>query len=198
MSSTRIPPKQITGLYGAVVKMFAQRTLGQVPKAFGVLWHNLPVLKAQMGLSQKLHQWNACDESLKSYAHIAVASLVGCSFCLDLNYFMARNKGLDMDKAQQVPQWRESNVFTLLEQEVLEYAEAMSQTPPRVTDEMVSSLRVQLGEAALIELTTVIGFAHMTTRTNTALGIESEGFAASCGLKPVVLPSPRLGVASAS
>ncbi|MBU8897791.1 carboxymuconolactone decarboxylase family protein [Corallococcus sp. H22C18031201] len=198
MSSNRIPPKQITGLYGAIVKMFAQRMFGLVPKAFGVLWHNLPVLKAQMGFSQKLHQWRACDESLKSYAHIAVASLVGCSFCLDLNYFMARNKGLDLDKAQQVPQWRQSNAFNLLEQEVLEYAEAMSQTPPRVTDEMVASLRAQLGDSALIELTSIIGFAQMTTRTNTALGIEAEGFSAACGLKPKGLPSAQLGVVSAS
>ena len=36
-----------------------------------------------------------------------------------------------------------------------------------------------------IELTTVIGFANLTTRSNVALGIESEGFAASCGLEPM-------------
>ena len=34
-----------------------------------------------------------------------------------------------MDKAREIPRWRESDVFTPLEREVLEYAEAMSQTP---------------------------------------------------------------------
>ena len=58
---------------------------------------------------------------------------------------------------------------------MLEYAEAMSQTPPTVTDEMVASLRDQLGAAGLVELTSVIGFANLTTRCNVALGIESRG-----------------------
>ncbi|NNB85020.1 carboxymuconolactone decarboxylase family protein [Corallococcus exiguus] len=198
MTSTRIPPKELTGLHGAMAKLFARRTFGRVPKSLGVMWHHLPVLKASMGFGQKLQQWDQCDESLKSYAHMVVASLVGCSFCLDFNYFMAHNHGLDVAKAREIPRWRESAVFTSLEREVLEYAEAVSQTPPTVTDEMVASLRAQLGAAALIELTTVIGFANLTTRSNTALGIESEGFAASCGLKPMAQPSARLGEASAS
>ncbi|MCP3138565.1 carboxymuconolactone decarboxylase family protein [Pyxidicoccus xibeiensis] len=198
MTSTRIPPKEITGLYGALVKKFASRTFGQVPESLGVMWHHLPVLKASMGFGQKLQKWDQCEESLKSYAHMAVASLVGCSWCLDFNYFMAHNRGLDVNKAREIPRWRESNVFTSLEREVLGYAEAMSQTPPTVTDELVASLRKQLGAAALIELTTVIGFANLTTRSNTALGIESEGFSASCGLKPMAQPSARPAGAAAS
>ncbi|NBD08383.1 carboxymuconolactone decarboxylase family protein [Corallococcus silvisoli] len=197
MTSTRIPPKELTGLYGAIVKMFAGRTFGLVPKSLGVMWHHLPVLKASMGFGQKLQKWDQCDESLKSYAHMAVASLVGCSFCLDFNYFMAHNHGLDLGKAREILRWKESDVFTSLEREVLGYSEAMSQTPPTVTDEMVARLRAQLGDAALIELTTVVGFANLTTRSNTALGIESEGFAASCGLKPMAQPSARLREASA-
>jgi hypothetical protein len=50
---------------------------------------------------------------------------------------------------------------------------------------MVEKLRDQLGDAALIELTAVIAFANFTTRPNIALGIESDGFADACGLKPL-------------
>jgi alkylhydroperoxidase family enzyme len=191
--TTRIPPKEITGLYGAIVKRFSARLFGQVPESLGVMWHHVPALKASMSFGQKLHKWDQCDESLKSFAHMAVASLIGCSWCLDFNYFMAHNQGLDVDKAREIPRWRESTVFTPLEREVLEYAEAMSQTPPTVTDEMVASLLEQLGAAGLIELTSVIGFANLSTRSNVALGIESEGFAAACGLKPM---AERAAVAS--
>ena len=45
---------------------------------------------------------------------------------------MAHNRGLDEAKAREVPRWRESDVFTPLERRVMEYAEAMSQTPPTV------------------------------------------------------------------
>lgn len=183
--TARIPATEITGLYGALVKKFAAKMFGQVPESLGVMWHNVPVLKATMGFGQKLQKWDACDESLKSFAHMAVASFIGCSWCLDFNYFMALDKGLDLDKAREIPRWRESDAFTDLERDVLEYAEAMTVTPVAVTDEMVASLTDQLGPAAVVELTNVIGFANLTTRANVALGIESEGFANACGLKPL-------------
>ena len=191
--TTRVPPKEITGLFGAIVKKFSARMFGQVPESLGVMWHHVPALKASMRFGQKLQKWDQCDEGLKSFAHLAVASLIGCSWCLDFNYFMAKNQGLDVDRAREIPRWRESGVFTPLEREVLAYAESMSQTPPTVTDEMVASLLPQLGEAGLLELTSVIGFANLTTRSNVALGIESEGFAAACGLKPM---AERVAVAS--
>ena len=181
----RIPAIPITGLYGALVKRFAGRMFGSVPTSLGVMWHHLPALKASMSYGQRLQRWDECDETLKTFAHMAVASLVGCSWCLDFNYFMAKDKGLDLDKAREVPRWRDSTVFSPLERQVLEYAEAASQTPPTVTDEMVAPLLAALGPAGLLELTNVIGFANLTTRSNTALGIESEGFSAACGLKPL-------------
>ena len=183
--TTRIQPKPITGAYGAVVKVFSRRMFGQVPESLGVMWHHVPALRAGMRFGQQLQKWDACDEGLKSFAHMAVASLVGCTWCLDFNYFMAKNHGLDVDRAREIPRWRESDVFTPLEREVMAYAEAMSQTPPTVTDEMVESLEGQLGNAGVVELTTVIGYANLTTRSNVALGIESEGFASACGLKPM-------------
>jgi len=183
--TTRIPAAEITGFKGWLIKRFAKKALGQVPSSVGVYWHNQRVLMDMTGTGSKLRKWDACDEQLKSFAHMAVASLVGCSWCLDFNYFEARNKNLDLAKAREIPRWRSSDVFTPLEREVLAYAEAMTQTEPTVTDEMVASLRAQLGDAALVELTAVIGFANFTTRPNIALGIESDGFAAACGLKPL-------------
>ena len=191
--TTRIPAKEITGLYGALIKTFSKKMFGRVPESLGVMWHNVPVLKASMGFGQKLQKWDQCDKTVKSFAHMAVASYIGCSWCLDFNYFTAFNEGLDVDRAREIPRWRESAVFTPLEREVFEYAEAMSNTPPTVTDEMVASLHDQLGPAAVVELTSVIGFANLTTRGNVALGIESEGFAAACDLAPL---AQRPGVAS--
>jgi alkylhydroperoxidase family enzyme len=69
----------------------------------------------------------------------------GCSWCLDINYFQAQNHNLDMAKASQVPRWREADVFTSLERDGLEYSEAMTNTPPTVTDEMFAHLLAQLG-----------------------------------------------------
>jgi AhpD family alkylhydroperoxidase len=149
--TTRIPPAEITGVRGALIRRMIEKKLGKVPTAVGVYWHNPKVLFATFGLGGKLQKWDACDEGLKSFAHMAVASLVGCTWCLDFNYFEARNKGLDVEKAREIPRWRESDVFTELERDVLEYAEAMSHTPPTVTDELVDRLHAKLGPAAVAE-----------------------------------------------
>jgi alkylhydroperoxidase family enzyme len=171
-----------------------------VPSSLGVYWHNQKVMMSMAGVGGKVNKWNACDEQLKSLAHMAVAAQVGCSWCLDYNYFEANNRKLDMDKAREVPIWRESDAFSPLERDVLEYAEAMTTMPIGVTDEMVANLRDKLGDAALVELTAVIAFANFTTRPNVALGIESDGFAAACGLRPLAEPTTtqRAKVASAS
>ena len=182
---TRIPAAEISGFKGWLVKRFARKTLGQVPSSIGVYWHNQKVLMAMASVGGKVNKWHVCDEQLKSFAHMAVASRVGCTWCLDFNYFEAHNKDLDLTKAREIPRWRDSEVFTSLEREVLAYAEAMTETEPTVTDEMVASLRAQLGDSALVELTAVIAFANFTTRPNVALGIESDGFAAACGLEPL-------------
>ncbi|WP_262849650.1 carboxymuconolactone decarboxylase family protein [Mumia quercus] len=187
--SPRITPAEITGIKGALIRRFAKKKLGQVPASVGVYWHNQPVMMSLSGLSAKVERWHACDEQLKSFAHMAVASQVGCSWCLDYNYFESFNKDLDVAKAREIPRWHESDVFSPLEREVLAYAEAMTTTEPTVTDEMVASLVAQLGEAAVIELTAVIAFANFTTRGNVALGIGSDGFADACGLAPLAAPS---------
>jgi alkylhydroperoxidase family enzyme len=189
-SNTRIPKAELTGPYGAIVKLMSRRMLGDVAEPVEVAWHNKKVLSFSFGVGRKAHKWDQCDANLKSFAHMAVASLVGCSFCLDLGYFQAHNEGLDLAKAREVPRWRDSDVFTPLERDVMEYAEAMSQTPPTVTDELSARLLDQLGPPALVELTAYVALANMYTRTNTAFGIESQGFSAACDLKPLAVASP--------
>jgi alkylhydroperoxidase family enzyme len=193
-SMTRVPPAEVSGIYGAVLKRFSKKMVGQVPDGLGVMWHHRQVLRFTLGLGRKAARWNECDENLKSYAHMAAASLIGCSFCLDLGYFQAHNRGLDEAKAREVPRWRESDVFTPLERDVMEYAEAMSQTPPTVTDELSERLLEQLGAPGMVELTAWVALANQFARSNLALGIEAQGFSATCGLKPLAQPS---GVARA-
>src|SRR6478752_3144428 len=172
-SETRVPPTEITGAYGAVVKFAARKMLGRVPDSIGVLWNNQAVLKDTLGIGRKVESWRELDSDLASLAAIASAATIGCSFCLDLNYFMAHNRGLDEEKVREVPRWRQSSVFTELERSVMAYAESASQTPPAVTDELSNGLLAELGPAALVELAARVGFMNMSARTNIALGIGS-------------------------
>jgi alkylhydroperoxidase family enzyme len=169
--------------------------LGVVPDPAGVLAQNPKVAQGSLALGGMVSGWDAADESLKSFAHMAVAAQVGCSWCLDFGYFQAQNESLDLAKASQVPRWRDSEVFTPLERDVMDYAEAMTHTPPTVTDELSARLLDRLGPAAMVELTTTIAFANFSTRNNVALGIESEGFSAACEI-PLAAPPESSPLAS--
>ncbi len=164
------------------------KQLGVELENIAVLWHSPKVALSNMEFGGKVGAWDAADETLKSFAHMAVASKVGCSWCLDFGYFQAQNMSLDMTKASQVPRWRESDVFTPLERDVMEYAEAMTDTPITVTDEMSASLLAQLGAPAMVELTTFISFANMAGRNNVALGISSQGFSDACEIPQAKRP----------
>jgi len=172
----RIPKAQLP----AELRENMIRQLGAVPEPVEVTYNNPKVAMSSQELSAGVGTWDAADASLKTFAHMAVAAQVGCSWCLDVNYFLALNQNLDPAKASQVPRWRESDVFTPLERDVLEYAEAMTSTPTTVTDELSASLLERLGPAALVELTVFIGFANLASRVNTAHGITSQGYSDAC------------------
>ena len=187
-STFRIPKATITGVHGRLLQAYARRTWGQVPDNAYVLWHHRPVLRAVLSFERKVATWRALDPDLKSYAQLASAGVIGCSWCLDFGYFLAHNDGLDLTKVREVPRWRESDVFTARERQVLGYAEAMSLTPPTVTDEMVSGLVDELGVEAVVELTQVVALENMRSRFNSAAGLQSQGYSDVCEL-PLAVPS---------
>src|SRR6266487_4112321 len=157
MRTLRVSKAEIPSqLRESMIKQF-----GAVAEPVEVTWHNPTVAQAALEFGAKIAAWDAADESLKTFAHMAVAAQVGCSWCLDINYYQAQNQNLDLTKASQVPRWRESDVFTPLERDVLEYAEAMTNTPPTVTDELYGGLLDRLGPAAMVELTAYIAFVNM-------------------------------------
>ena len=83
-------------------------------------------------------------------------------------------------------------MFTELERLVLEYAEAMTVTPPAVTDELVARLGRQLSEAQLVELTAIVAVENLRSRINSALGLTAQGFKDRCELPAAAAPRPMV------
>ncbi|MFW6689459.1 carboxymuconolactone decarboxylase family protein [Streptomyces sp. MAR4 CNX-425] len=182
--TVRVPKADVPAeLKEAMAQRFAA-----LPEPVEVLFNSPDVATSNLEFSARVAGWNAADASLKSFAHMAVAAQIGCGWCLDAGYFQAQNEHLDLAKASQVPRWRESDVFSPLEREVLAYAEDMSATPPAVTDEQSASLLAQLGPAALVELTLFIGYVNLATRSNVAHGIASQGYSDACEIPLAARP----------
>jgi AhpD family alkylhydroperoxidase len=137
---------------------------------------------AVLGFERRVDRWKALDPDLKILAEMASARMIGCSWCVDFGYYVAHSKGLDTSKLEEVQRWRESAVFTDLERDVLQYAEAMTATPPTVTDELAERLRSTLGTRAFVELTMMVAIENERSRLNSALGLRSQGYKDLCEL----------------
>jgi AhpD family alkylhydroperoxidase len=179
-AKARVPLEEPTTLLGKAVAWYSRREFGEVVDNGLAMLHNPPVLKAVLGFERKVDKWDALDPDLKALAQAVSAAVIGCSWCMDFGYFALHSKGLDVSRLEEVPRWRESDVFSPLERQVLEYAEAMTVTPPEVTDDMAEALRAEIGNAAFVELTMMVAVENERSRFNSALGLTSQGFKDFC------------------
>ena len=181
-SRARVPLEHPGSLLAGVMNAYSRRRFGKVPEPMLALLHQRKVVTAVARFEMRIAKWSALDTGLKDLATLSVASQIGCTWCMDYGYYASHANGMPVEKLEQVSMWRDSTAFTPLERRVLEYAEAMTTTPPAVTDEMVEGLRAELDDAALVELTEMISVENLRSRTNAALGLTSQGFKDHCDL----------------
>lgn len=176
----RVPLVEPTGPFGRLMGWYSRRTYGDLLDNGLVMLHHPGVLKGVVGFERRVARWDRLDGDLKTLAVMASSAVIGCSWCLDFGYFEAHSEGLDTSRLREVPRWRDSDAFTELERQVMEYAEAMTRTPLEVTDEMVEALRAKLGDPAVVELTMMVAVENERSRFNSALGLASQGFSDRC------------------
>lgn len=75
-----------------------------------------------------------------------------------------------------LPQYKSSALFSETERLVLEYADAMTQTPVEVPDTLFAKLREKFADAQLVELTATLAWENYRARFDHAFGVEAEGF----------------------
>ena len=176
------PPKTLSYRMGA---RFARRRYGVMPDPGAALAHNMAVGRSYALFELGVERWRSLDRGLKDLAVMATAAAIGCAWCLDFGYWEATVRHeVPAEKIRAVPGWRDSEAFNGLERLVLEYAEAMTDTPPSVTDEMVERLRAQLSDEELVELTAIVAVENLRSRINSALGLTAQGFKDRCEIPP--------------
>jgi alkylhydroperoxidase family enzyme len=168
------PPRTLSYRLAA---WFSRRRYGTVLDPAAALGHNVRVGWSYGLFELQVERWKRLDRGLKDLAVLAAAASIGCSWCLDFGYWepVTRHDVL-AEKIRAVPEWQDSEVFTQLERLVMLYAEAMTATPPLVTDDLVARLRRHLDEAQLVELTAIIAVENLRSRMNAALGLTAQGF----------------------
>ena len=83
---------------------------------------------------------------------------------------------VDERQIQELAAYKTSAAFNELERHVLEYADRLTATPAEVPDALYESLRSQLGEAALVDLTAAIAVENFRSRFNRGFDVRSQGY----------------------
>jgi 4-carboxymuconolactone decarboxylase len=89
---------------------------------------------------------------------------------------VGRATGISAEQIANLSSYRTDFNFSELERLVLEYADAMTQTPVEVSDAIFARLSERFSSAELVELTSAIAWENYRARFDHAFGIEGENF----------------------
>lgn len=174
------------GLVARLAAWYSKRRFGVVVEPLAAASHHRGFLVGWSIFELGAGRWRKLDPTLQCLAVYAPSAAIGCSWCLDFGYWEAHHRGVPPAKIRELARWRESDVYGEVERLVIEYAEALTATPPTVSDELVERLRRHLGDEALVELTALAALENLRSRFNASLGLQSQGFEARCELPPPV------------
>lgn len=159
-----------------------RRKYGQILTP-GLLWGRVPKLFVAVATLYGVldRRSSPLDPVLRSLLTVRVSQMNWCSFCVDINSATLASRAGSTAKIEDLEAWRNSELFDAKERAALEYAEAMTDSSQRVTDELVERLRSFFDEDAIVELTGLIAFQNLSSKFNSALDVPAQGF---CRLPP--------------
>jgi alkylhydroperoxidase family enzyme len=171
------PVERPPTLIARVVFFVLARMLGKVPTPYRVVFARMPrALVPHLMMVGVLDRGLRLDADLRVLIESHVATLNGCTFCLDLVRAMAlrRNPALQ-GKLARLADYRTDPAFSARERAALAYVEAV--TRERRADEAVfAALREHFDEREIVEITWVNALEQYFNALNGGLAIGSDGF----------------------
>src|SRR5437899_5738140 len=161
-------PWHLRWFYGVMRKMFGKdftpvKIQMRLP---GLVWGGI-AMEAALGRKRII--------SLRyiQLGKIRAASRVGCPFCVGVNSAVGRKAGLSDDKLLAVLSDNRT-LFNDTERLVIELADAMTDTPANISDDLYARLRKQFSEEQLMQLGAQIAFENYRARWNRIFNVESD------------------------
>ncbi|TNE62612.1 MAG: carboxymuconolactone decarboxylase family protein [Alphaproteobacteria bacterium] len=110
---------------------------------------------------------SSIDAGLKHLIDTRVSQLNGCAFCVDMHVKEAKIHGERELRLHHVAIWWESPLFDARERMALEWAEILTNLPPRgVPDDVYARAREHFSEKELADLTFIIVAINGWNRLN--------------------------------
>ncbi|WP_436371754.1 carboxymuconolactone decarboxylase family protein [Cytobacillus sp. BC1816] len=126
---------------------------------------------------------SSIEEKIRHLVHIRASQMNGCGFCLDMHIKEAKIHGERELRLYHIPIWRESTLFSPRERAALEWTEILTKLPAHgVPDDIYESVREQLSEKELSDLTFSIMAINAWNRISIAFKTEPGSADAAFGL----------------
>lgn len=161
-----------------LVYRLMNRQFGKPITPAKVIFSRLPrAIAAQLGIYFGLAGRDGLDLGLKLLLQSHVATLNGCSFCVDIGRAMATYQGLTFEKLDAVASYRTSPLFTPAERAALAYVEEATRHK-HVADETFAALREHFSDEQIVAITWLNAVENYFNLLNAPLAIESDGLCA--------------------
>ena len=171
------------GLIPKLASRYARRKFGKAVEPVGAAAHHSGVLAGWGALETAAERsWRRLDPGLRWLVIQASAGRIGCSWCTDFGFYEGVQQGVDPAKVRDVPRWRSSDAYDERERTVLEYAEAATETPVVVSNDLVRRLHEYFDEREIVELAAWVALENYRSRFNAGLGLRSQGFSDRCDI----------------
>ena len=126
------------------------------------------------------HSANTVPKWFLETLGVYVSALNGCAYCVD-HHFAGLKRLLDDDeRAEDI--WTALNeedfvaAFDRREEVALQYAEALNDLPPQVTEEMIEAMReAGWDDGEILEINQVCAYFAYVNRTVLGLGCDTDG-----------------------
>jgi AhpD family alkylhydroperoxidase len=166
-----------TGLQARIATFVARLQYGsEIVESTGIYAQNPRLMYWFVAFNRAAEKPKHVPKRLRELAVLKAATVVGCEFCMDIGSEYARRSGLSDPQLLALHDAEASGLFDADELLVINYARAMSVTPPEVDDQMITALRKRYGDRGVLELTHLIAWENTRARTGAALGIGAGGF----------------------
>lgn len=151
--------------YGAVLE--PARLWGCSPKVFS----SLALLYGALDRKS-----SPIDPALRTLISVRVSQINWCAFCVDINSATGLKRDIDIEKLQHLSRFSESVLFSNKEKAALHFAESVTYSDRSSKESEFIELRKYFDDEAIIELTALIAFQNMSSKFNSALAVEPQGF----------------------
>jgi uncharacterized peroxidase-related enzyme len=163
---------------------FFNETLGFCPNSVKTMYHRPEIAYAFIALNKAvMENKGRVTSALKRMIGYISSNVAGCRYCQAHTIRAAERYGAELEKMENIWEFKTHPAFTEAERITLEFALVSSSIPNNVNDTIAEKLRLHWNDGEIVEILGVISLFGFLNRWNDSMGTEIEEGAIESGNK---------------